>query len=135
MLPRKYERNLRRSLPGFTQLEAEAGKETCSGDMLLEALAACAGVTLNAVATALEIPMRSAIVKADGDVDFQGTLGVSKDAPIGFKNIRLNFVLDTDASPEQIASLIKLTERYCVIFQTLNTNPELTVTASSIKTN
>ncbi len=103
--------------------------------MLLEALAACAGVTLNAVATALEIPMRSAIVKADGDVDFQGTLGVSKDAPIGFKNIRLNFVLDTDASPEQIASLIKLTERYCVIFQTLNTNPELTVTASSIKTN
>lgn len=107
------------------------GNEVCSGDMLLEALAACAGVTMNAVATALEIDLRSAVVKAEGEVDFRGTLGVSKEVPIGFKNIRLEFVLDTDATPEQIASLIKLTERYCVVFQTLKNPPEMTATVTS----
>jgi uncharacterized OsmC-like protein len=118
-------------IAGLHPATGGSGREACSGDMLLEALAACAGVTLNAVATALEIPMRSAVVKADGDIDFRGTLGVSKEAPIGFKNIHLHFLLDTDASPDQIASLVKLTERYCVVFQTLNTKPELTVTVSS----
>jgi uncharacterized OsmC-like protein len=118
-------------IAGFHPATGGSGKEICSGDMLLEAVAACAGVTLNAVATALDIPLRSAVVKADGDIDFRGTLGVSKEAPVGFKNIRLNFVLDTDASAEQIATLVKLTERYCVVFQTLNTKPELTVTVSS----
>jgi uncharacterized OsmC-like protein len=108
------------------------GNEICSGDMLLESLAACAGVTLNAVATALEIELRSAKVIADGDIDFRGTLGVTKDAPVGFKNIRLHFELDTDASEEKIASLIRLTERYCVVFQTLKNPPELT---ASIKIN
>lgn len=119
-------------IAGLHPATGGSGTAACSGDMLLEALAACAGVTLNAVATALEIHLRRAIVKADGDLDFRGTLGVSKDAPIGFKNIRLNFVLDTDASSEQIASLVKLTERYCVVFQTLNTKPEMIVTVSSV---
>lgn len=114
-------------IAGLHSASGGSGNEVCSGDMLLEALAACAGVTLNAVATALEINLRSASVKAEGEVDFRGTLGVSKEVPIGFKNIRLEFVLDTDATPEQIASLIKLTERYCVIFQTLKNPPELTV--------
>lgn len=119
-------------IAGLHPATGGSGEEICSGEMLLEAAVACAGVTLNAVATALEIPLRSAIVKADGDIDFRGTLGVSKEVPVGFKNIRLNFLLDTDASAEQIASLIKLTERYCVVFQTLITKPELTVTVSSI---
>ena len=96
--------------------------ELCSGDMLLEALVACAGVTLKAVATAIEIPLKSGTVSAEGDLDFRGTLGVSKDAPVGFKEIRLNFDLDTDASEEQVATLVRLTERYCVVYQTL-TNP------------
>jgi uncharacterized OsmC-like protein len=96
------------------------GQSACSADMLLEALVGCAGVTLRAVATALNIPLRSATIRAEGDVDFRGTLGVSKDVPVGFKQIRLNFDLDTDASEEQIATLIRLTERYCVVYQTLN---------------
>jgi len=104
-----------------------SGAHACSGDMLLEALAACAGVTLNAVATALEIPIRGGRVLAEGDLDFRGTLGVAKDAPVGFKDIRLRFELDTDASEEQRATLLKLTERYCVVYQTLCTPPTIAV--------
>ena len=95
------------------------GLSACSGDMLLEALVACAGVTLRAVATALGIDLRDAAVSAEGDLDFRGTLAVDKTAPVGFRTIRLKFDLDSDASPEQLASLIKLTERYCVVYQTL----------------
>ena len=96
------------------------GLSACSGDMLLEALVGCAGVTLNAVATALGIQLRNAKVRAEGDLDFRGTLGVSKDVPVGFERIRLRFELDTDASAEQVATLIRLTERYCVVYQTLS---------------
>jgi uncharacterized OsmC-like protein len=104
-----------------------SGLHACSGDMLLEALAACAGVTLNAVATALEIPLRSGKVRAEGDLDFRGTLGVAKDAPVGFREIRLRFALDSDASEEQLATLIRLTERYCVVYQTLRNPPAVNV--------
>jgi len=104
------------------------GASACSGDMLLEALCACAGVTLNAVATALGITLRDATVEAEGDLDFRGTLGVAKDAPVGFKAIRLRFAVDTDASDERLDTLLRLTERYCVVFQTLAHAPELTVT-------
>jgi uncharacterized OsmC-like protein len=96
------------------------GIGACSGDMLLEALVACAGVTLSAVATALGISLRDATVRAEGDLDFRGTLGVSKDVPVGFEQIRLQFDLDTDADEEQLATLLRLTERYCVVYQTLN---------------
>jgi uncharacterized OsmC-like protein len=95
------------------------GLSACSGDMLLESLVACAGVTLRAVATALEIPLRDATVRAEGHLDFRGTLAVSKEVPVGFQKIRLRFDLDTDASEEQIATLLRLTERYCVVYQTL----------------
>lgn len=95
------------------------GMLACSGDMLLEALVACAGVTLQAVATAIEMHIKSGTVRAEGDLDFKGTLGVSKEVPVGFKAIRLEFYLDTDADEEQIAALKKLTERYCVVYQTL----------------
>jgi uncharacterized OsmC-like protein len=95
------------------------GLQVCSGDMLLEALVACAGVTMRAVATAIGIEIRTGTVQAEGDLDFKGTLGVSKEVPVGFKNIRLTFHLDSDATPEQQASLEKLTERYCVVYQTL----------------
>ena len=95
------------------------GHGACSADMLLEALVGCAGVTLRAVATALGISLRGATIRAEGDLDFRGTLGVSKDAPVGFKRIRLNFDLDTDATEEQIATLLRLTERYCVVYQTI----------------
>ena len=101
------------------------GAELCSGDMLLEALVACAGVTLKAVATALEIPLKAGVVRAEGDLDFRGTLGVAKDAPVGFRDIRLYFDLDTDAPQEKIDQLVKLSERYCVIFQTLAKPPKL----------
>ena len=104
-----------------------SGMQACSGDMLLEALAACAGVTLRAVATALEIPVRGGKVHAEGDLDFRGTLGVDREAPVGFSDIRLRFDLDTDASEEQLATLFKLTERYCVVFQTLNSPPTITL--------
>ena len=103
------------------------GAHACSGDMLLEALAACAGVTLNAVATALEIPLRAGKVKVEGDLDFRGTLGVAKDAPVGFKDIRLAFEIDSDASADQLATLIKLTERYCVVYQTLRSPPPVSI--------
>ena len=107
------------------------GFEACSGDLLLQALVACAGVTLRAVATALAVPLRGGEVRAEGDLDFRGTLGVSKEAPVGFTAIRLHFTLDTDASPEQLASLEKLTERYCVVLQTLRTPPALSVTTTT----
>jgi len=96
----------------------------CSGDMLLEALVACAGVTLRAVASALAIPVRGGTVRAEGDLDFRGTLAISKDVPVGFRSIRLAFEIDADATEEQLASLLKLTERYCVIYQSLRTPPE-----------
>ena len=105
-----------------------SGQAACSGDMLLEALVACAGVTLNAVATALGIELRDAMLVAEGDLDFRGTLGVSKEAPVGFENIRLQFALDTDATQEQLATLLRLTERYCVVYQTLAHPPQLSVT-------
>jgi uncharacterized OsmC-like protein len=104
-----------------------SGMELCSGDMLLEALVACAGVTLKAVATALGIELEAAEVFAEGDLDFRGTLGVAKDAPVGFRSIRLRFEIRAEASEEQLASLLKLTERYCVVFQTINTKPQLDV--------
>src|SRR5438477_3312978 len=103
------------------------GLSACSADMLLEALVGCAGVTLGAVATALGIPLRDATIRAEGDLDFRGTLGVSKDVPVGFKQIRLHFDLDTDAGEEQRANLIRLTERYCVVYQTLSHPAEISV--------
>jgi uncharacterized OsmC-like protein len=103
------------------------GSLACSGDMLLEALVACAGVTLKAVSTALGITVRGGTVKAEGDLDFRGTLGVAKDAPVGFRDIRLSFDLDADASPEQLETLKKLTERYCVIYQTIKNPPPVAV--------
>ena len=95
------------------------GSLICSGDLLLEALVACAGVTLNAVATSIGVNLRDAVITAEGEIDFRGTMAVSKDAPVGFQNIRLNFSIDTDEGQEKITSLLKLTERYCVVFQTL----------------
>ena len=108
-----------------------SGHAACSGDMLLEALVACAGVTLNAVATALGIPLRDASLQAEGDLDFRGTLGVSKEVPVGFQNIRLHFTLDTDASDEELATLLRLTERYCVVFQTLAHPPAFAVSRAT----
>jgi uncharacterized OsmC-like protein len=109
------------------------GLMVCSGDMLLEALAACAGVTLNAVATAKGIKIDEGIVQTEGDLDFRGTLGVSKEAPVGFQNIRLKFILKTNASDEDLSTLIKLTERYCVVFQTLNNTPKISISQRVIK--
>ena len=103
------------------------GLSACSGDMLLEALVACAGVTLNAVATAIGVVVRSGSVRAEGDLDFRGTLGVAKDAPVGFQRIRLDFDLHTDASEEHLSTLMRLTERYCLVIQTLRQSPEVTV--------
>ena len=115
------------AIAGLHRATGGSGLELCSGDMLLEALVACAGVTLKAVATALEFKLDGARLEAEGDLDFRGTLGVAKDAPVGFREIRLRFDLDTDAPEEQRKKLIELTERYCVVFQTLNTKPELSV--------
>ena len=103
------------------------GRSACSADMLLEALVGCAGVTLSAVATVLGISLRNATIRAEGDLDFRGTLGVSKDVPVGFKQIRLNFDLDSDASEEQVATLLRLTERYCVVHKTLSHPAEINV--------
>src|ERR1700752_4696791 len=108
------------------------GLSACSGDMLLEALVACAGVTLRAVATALEIELRDGTVSAEGDLDFRGTLGVSREAPVGFRDIRLRFDLDTDAPADKVESLIKLTERYCVVYQTLRTPANLALSVRTI---
>ena len=108
------------------------GSQLCSGDMLLEALAACAGVTLRAVATSLGIEVRSGTVRADGELDFRGTLAVDRDAPVGFRSIRLAFELDTEADPEQLQTLLKLTERYCVVLQTISKAPELSATVATV---
>jgi len=105
-----------------------SGMELCSGDMLLEALVACAGVTLKAVATALEIPLKSGMVSAEGDLDVRGTLGVAKDAPVGFAGIRLRFDIDSDAPQDKLDQLLKLTERYCVVYQTIKAGPPVEVT-------
>ena len=110
-----------------TLLSVIGAMAACSGDMLLEALVACAGVTLGAVATALGITLRDASLQAEGDLDFRGTLGVSREAPVGFRDIRLHVTCDTDATDEQVATLLKLTERYCVVFQTLAKQPALTL--------
>ena len=107
-----------------------SGLQACSGDMLLEALVACAGVTLNAVATALALPLRGATVRAEGDLDFRGTLGVDKTAPVGFRDIRLSFDLDGDLNEDQKAQLQNLTERYCVVYQTLRNPPQFAVSLS-----
>ena len=115
----KIETGKSRAEAGLHPATGGDGASACSADMLLEALVGCAGVTLNVVATALGIPLRGATVHAEGDLDFRGTFGVSKDVPVGFKQIRLNFDLDTDASEEHVATLLRLTERYCVVYQTL----------------
>lgn len=115
------------AVAGLHPATGGSGAELCSGDMLLEALVACAGVTLKAVATALEIELRKGVVRAEGDLDFRGTLGVDKAAPVGFRAIRLAFDLDTDAPQEKVDQLLKLTERYCVVFQTLSHKPDLGV--------
>ena len=110
--------------------DAAVSGELCSGNMLLEALVACAGVTLRAVATALEVELRSGEVRAEGDLDFRGTMGVDKNAPLGFVEIRLRFVLDTDAEPKKIDKLVQLTERYCVVLQTISNAPKVSVSSS-----
>jgi uncharacterized OsmC-like protein len=115
---------------GLHPASGGSGLQACSGDMLLEALVACAGVTLKAVATALEIPLRDAKLTAEGDLDFRGTLGVAKDAPVGFRAIRLNFDLDAEASDEQLRKLLELTERYCVVLQTIRSSPPVAVSVS-----
>jgi uncharacterized OsmC-like protein len=115
---------------GLHPASGGTGLQACSGDMLLEALVACAGVTLKAVATALGVPLRDATVKAEGDLDFRGTLGVAKDAPVGFREIRLRFELDSDAPPEQKKKLLELTERYCVVLQTLRSAPPVSASLS-----
>jgi len=114
-------------LAGLHPATGGSGEDACSGDMLLEALAACAGVTLKAVATALGIEIRDGRVLAEGDLDFRGTLGVAKDVPVGFSAIRLSFDLDTDAGDEQLKTLLNLAERYCVIYQTLRQPPQISI--------
>jgi uncharacterized OsmC-like protein len=115
------------AVAGLHPATGGSGLELCSGDMLLEALVACAGVTLKAVATALDIPLKSGVVSAEGDLDFRGTLGVAKDAPVGFAGIRLSFEVDTDAPVEKLDQLLKLTERYCVVYQTIKSGPAVEV--------
>src|SRR5688500_16698037 len=116
------------AVAGLHPATGGSGLELCSGDMLLEALVACAGVTVKAVATALDIPVKSGRVSAEGDLDFRGTLGVAKDAPVGFAQIRLRFDLDTDAPQDKLDQLLKLTERYCVVYQTIKSGPPVEVT-------
>ena len=116
------------AIAGLHPATGGTGMELCSGDMLLEALVACAGVTLKAVSTALEIPLRTATVAAEGDLDFRGTLGVAKDAAVGFAQVRLRFDVDTDAPQEKLDQLLKLTERYCVVYQTIKSGPPVEVT-------
>lgn len=125
----KVETGRAMAIAGLHPATGGSGLELCSGDMLLEALVACAGVTLKAVATALEFNLRGATVTAEGDLDFRGTLGVARDAPVGFRTIRLVFDLDTDEPQERVDTFLKLTERYCVVFQTISVKPELAVTA------
>jgi uncharacterized OsmC-like protein len=115
------------AVAGLHPATGGSGMELCSGDMLLEALVACAGVTLKAVATAIDIPIKSGMVSAEGDLDFRGTLGVAKDAPVGFAQIRLRFDVDTDAAQEKLDQLLKLTERYCVVYQTIRSGPPVDI--------
>ena len=115
------------AIAGLHPATGGSGLELCSGDMLLEALVACAGVTLKAVSTALAIPLKSGTVSAEGDLDFRGTLGVAKDAAVGFREIRLRFDVDTDAPQDKLEQLLKLTERYCVVYQTLKSGPPIEV--------
>ena len=115
------------AVAGLHPATGGSGLELCSGDMLLEALVACAGVTVKAVATALEIPLNSGKVSAEGDLDFRGTLGVAKDAPVGFRQIRLRFDLDTAAPQDKLDQLLELTERYCVVYQTIKAGPPVEV--------
>jgi uncharacterized OsmC-like protein len=116
------------AVAGLHPATGGSGLELCSGDMLLEALVACAGVTLKSVATALDIALKSGTVSAEGDLDFRGTLGVDKEAPVGFAAIRLGFDVETDAPQDKIDLLLKLTERYCVVYQTIRNGPPVTVT-------
>jgi uncharacterized OsmC-like protein len=120
------------AVAGLHPATGGSGLELCSGDMLLEALVACAGVTLKAVATAIDIPLRSGSISAEGDLDFRGTLGVAKDAPVGFAQIRLRFDVDTDAPQDKLDQLLKLTERYCVVYQTIRSGPQVEVSLQRI---
>jgi uncharacterized OsmC-like protein len=115
------------AVAGLHPATGGTGLELCSGDMLLEALVACAGVTLKAVATALDIPLKRGVVSAEGDLDFRGTLGVARDAPVGFARIRLSFDVETDVAQERLEQLLKLTERYCVVYQTIKSGPPIEV--------
>lgn len=115
------------AVAGLHPATGGSGLELCSGDMLLEALVACAGVTLKAVATAMDIPLKSCTVSAEGDLDFRGTLGVAKDAPVGFAQINLRFEVDSDVPQEKLDQLLKLTERYCVVYQTIRSGPPVEV--------
>jgi uncharacterized OsmC-like protein len=119
-------------IAGLHPATGGSGRELCSGDMLLEALVACAGVTLKAVATAIDIPLKSGKVSAEGDLDFRGTLGVAKDAPVGFREIRLRFDVETDAPQDKLDQLLKLTERYCVVYQTIKAGPKVDVSLHSV---
>jgi uncharacterized OsmC-like protein len=121
------------AVAGLHPATGGSGMELCSGDMLLEALVACAGVTLKAVATAIDIPLKSGSVSAEGDLDFRGTLGVAKDAPVGFAQIRLRFDVDTDAPQDKLDQLLKLTERYCVVYQTIRSGPPVALTMQRAK--
>ena len=123
----KVETSRALAVAGLHPATGGSGLELCSGDMLLEALVACAGVTLKAVSTALAIPLKSGTVSAEGDLDFRGTLGVAKDAPVGFREIRLRFDVDTDAPDDKLDQLLKLTERYCVVYQTIRSGPQVDI--------
>ena len=120
------------AVAGLHPATGGSGLELCSGDMLLEALVACAGVTLKSVATAIEVPLKQGIVIAEGDLDFRGTLGVDKEAPVGFAEIRLRFAVDTPAPQEKLDLLLKLTERYCVVYQTIRNGPKVSVTLQRV---
>ncbi|MGJ5204289.1 OsmC family protein [Bradyrhizobium sp. HKCCYLR20261] len=120
------------AVAGLHPATGGSGLELCSGDMLLEALVACAGVTLKSVATAVEVPLKSGLVLAEGDLDFRGTLGVDKEAPVGFQEIRLRFELDTDAPQDKLDLLLKLTERYCVVYQTIKNGPKVSVSLKRV---
>ena len=120
------------AVAGLHPATGGSGMELCSGDMLLEALVACAGVTLKAVATAIDIPLRAATVSAEGDLDFRGTLGIAKDAAVGFAQVRLRFDVQTDAPQEKLDQLLKLTERYCVVYQTVKSGPPVDVKLNRI---
>src|SRR5260370_42181757 len=120
------------AVAGLHPATGGSGLELCSGDMLLEALVACAGVTLKSVATAVDVPLKKGLVFAEGDLDFRGTLGVDKEAPVGFEEIRVRFEVDTDAPQDKLDLLLKLTERYCVVYQTIKNGPKVSVSMKRI---